>query len=122
MPNLDAIEQAAKVVETVTSHPAGAGAAGGALFSMRYMPGTSIMEKLLNIFAATITAYFAAPVLAELFGATSSKWLAAIAALTGFIGMGLLGMLMDLLRAWFKQAEQYPIIDKLLGWIPGIKR
>lgn len=85
----------------IMTHPLAAGV-GGALVGLRFAPGMSWGERMLNVAAGAACAGWIAPAAAEVFELTSVSAEAALSFAIGMFGMSIAAALVEAVRtvAW----------------------
>lgn len=81
----------------IVTHPLAAGV-GGALVGLRFAPGLSWPERMLNVAAGAACAGWIAPAAAEVFELTSVSAEAALSFAIGMFGMSIAAALVDAMR------------------------
>lgn len=99
--------------ERLVRSPFAAGLAG-ALVALRYVPGASWGERLSNVAAGALTAYFGTPALMAWLHPSSTDIGNAIAFAVGLFGVSIAAACFDVLR-------RLPLADIAAGWLrrPG---
>ena len=82
----------------------------GALVGLRFAPGSSLLERLMNVAAGAACAGFVAPAAGEIFHLTSVSMMGFLAFVTGMFGMSLAASVVQALRD-----VQLSVI--ITGWI-----
>lgn len=85
----------------IMTHPLAAGV-GGALVGLRFAPGLSWPERMLNVAAGAACAGWVAPAAGEIFELTSVSAEAALSFAIGMFGMSIAAAVVEALRtvAW----------------------
>lgn len=95
--------------QRLSCHPIIAGLLG-ALFGLRYAPGSGIVDRLVNVAAGATTAGYIAPAAAEVFSLTSPVVQGALAFAIGMFGMSVTAAIMQALR-------ELPLAQIISGWL-----
>lgn len=78
-------------------HPASAGLVG-ALISLRWVPGTTYMQRATNVGSGWGIAYFCGPIVAEFFGMTTPSSQLGLGFALGLFGVNLVAVVMDTIK------------------------
>lgn len=81
----------------IASHPAAAGVAG-ALLGLKWAPGTSLADKLINVIGGTALAGWGGPALAELWRLTPAQ-ISLAGLVLGLFGISLADAVMRAIKA-----------------------
>jgi len=84
--------------QRIATHPLTAGI-GGALVGLRFAPGQSWAERLINVLSGAGCAGWIAPAAAELFDLSSVSSKAALSFAIGMFGMSVAAAVVEALRA-----------------------
>lgn len=87
-------DDAAKVI----SHPVVAGPLG-ALVSLRFVPGSTITEKLVNFASGAAIAWFGAPFLAEWFALQKPQSIGFLSFTSGMVGLIVVSVAIDTFKS-----------------------
>lgn len=93
----------------VAAHPVIAGMVG-AVIGLRFVPGHSVLGRLVNVLAGAATAGYITPAAAELFGLVTPALESALAFAVGMFGMSIAAALMQALR-------ELPLAQIISGWL-----
>jgi len=94
--------------------PFAIGALGALAHVLRFMPGASWVERMVNLIVGTLCAGFVAPAAAEWLNINSEGMRNAAAFLVGLLGVSLLTAMLD----WTKSGKLGDLLD---SWLPKRK-
>lgn len=96
-----------QTAEEVAKSPWLAGALG-AVVALRGVPGTSWLERLINVLCGSLLSGFFSPALSEYFGMTTSAMQSAVSFAVGLFGLNLMAAILEFIKR-----------AKLEDYIPG---
>lgn len=79
---------------TVVTHPASAGLIGS-MVALRYSPGATLLERVLNLMAGSVIAIYLGPFTAEWFHLPGERAVAAVSFLIGLFGLNLTNRIVE---------------------------
>lgn len=87
-----------------------AGAVGALITALRFTPGASWWERLLNTGSGLAMAIYLTPMVAEWWNITSQKYISGVAFAIGMLGV-------TILAAGLKAIKELPAAQIISGWI-----
>lgn len=84
--------------ERIASNPFAIGAIGAVVTALRFTPGASWWERIVNVLAGSLLAGFLSPALVEWLALKSLSYASGAAFLVGLLGMSLAAALLDWAR------------------------